>query len=214
MIPYDPFQNPLLYLVRHGSTEANETGKFRGHRDYPLDDEGFQAADEAAYFLSFRPVGFVASSTLTRAVQTASAIAPALQLSFDRNPGLLPWNIGQFAGKSREQYKSQLEWYVKNPDAMIPEGESLTEFQRRFSEILFRYLAQASHEQPGVLVTHSSGITAAHVAFEQDCEGKGPGLVDIVEPGGIVGVFIGLDDKPQLRPLLGEIVNDSSTTFT
>jgi broad specificity phosphatase PhoE len=103
MYPYglDPLTNPLLYLVRHGSTEANETGKFRGHRDYPLDDEGMDAADEAAHFLSFRPIGFMASSTLMRATQTAQAIAPALQLNFDRNPGLLPWNIGRFAGKSR-----------------------------------------------------------------------------------------------------------------
>ena len=103
---------------------------------------------------------------------------------------------------------------MKHPDEVIPEGESLTEFQKRFSEVLFRYLAQASYQQPGVLVTHSSGITAAHVALEQECEGQGPGMIDIVEPGGIVAVCIGPDNKASLIPLLGEIVHDSTTTFT
>lgn len=214
MYAYDPFQYPLLYLVRHGATEANDTGKFRGHRDYPLDDDGLEAAEEAAHFLSFRTIGFVASSTLTRAIQTAEIIAPALQLGFDRNPGLLPWNIGAFAGKSRDKYMAQLEYYVQNPDEEIPEGESLSQFQRRFTDVLMRYIAQASYQQPGVLVTHSSGITAAHVALDQEMEGKAPGMIDIVEPGGIIAVYIGFDSKAKLVPVLGEIVHDSTTTFT
>lgn len=211
---FDPFSNPLLYLVRHGATEANDEGKFRGHLDYALDDEGIAAAEEAAHFLSFRTVGFVASSPLRRAVQTAEYIAPMLQLTFDRNPGLMPWNIGTFAGKSRAKYRPELEHYVKNPDQVPPQGESLNEFQRRFSDVLLRYLAQASYQQPGVLITHSSGITAAHAALDPDFDGQGPGMIDIVEPGGIVAVCIGPNDEKKLIPVLGEVIHDSTTTFT
>lgn len=205
---------PILYLVRHGATEANDTGKFRGHLDYPLDDSGMEAAEEAAHWLCYRQVGFVAASPLRRAVQTAEAIAPALQVDFDRNPGLMPWNIGRFAGKPREKYRADLEEYVKNPEMIPPDGESLADFQRRFSDTLYRYIAQASYQQPGVLVTHSSGITAAHVALYPEFEGQGPGMIDIVEPGGIVAVYIGLDNQAKLVPVLGEVVSDSTTTFT
>lgn len=210
----DPMSSPVLYLVRHGATEANDEGKFRGHIDYPLDDSGIDAAEEAAYFLCFRPIGFIASSPLIRAVQTADKIAPALQFSYDRNPGLLPWNIGSFAGKPRSKYQSQLEQYVKNPKLVPPDGESLEDFQRRYSDTLYRYIAQAGYQQPGVLITHSSGITAAHVALDENFEGQGPGMIDIVEPGGIVAVYLGLDNKAKLLPVLGEVVTDSTSTFT
>lgn len=206
--------SPLLYLVRHGATEANDTNRFRGHMDYPLDDCGIEAAEEAAHWLCYRPIGFIAASTLRRAVQTAERIAPALQMDFDRNPGLLPWNIGTFAGKPRDKYKTELERYVQNKDLVPPEGESLNDFQRRYADTLYRYIAQASYNQPGVLVTHSSGITAAHVALYPEYEGQGPGMIDIVEPGGIVAVHIGLDNKAKLVPVLGEIVCDSTSTFT
>lgn len=214
MYGIDGMSQPLLYLVRHGATEANDEGKFRGHLDYPLDENGMQSAEEAAYWLCFRPVGFVAASPLRRAVQTAEYIAPALELPYDRNPGLLPWNIGRFAGKSRDKYKADLEQYVRNKDRVPPDGESLADFQRRYSDTLYRYIAQASYQQPGVLVTHSSGITAAHVALDPTFEGQGPGMIDIVEPGGIVAVYIGLNNEAQLVPVLGEIVHDSTTTFT
>jgi broad specificity phosphatase PhoE len=214
MYGIDGMSQPLLYLVRHGATEANDEGKFRGHIDYPLDDSGIEAAEEAANWLCYRPIGFVAASPLRRAVQTAEFIASMLQLGYDRNPGLLPWNIGTFAGKPRSKYKADLEEYVKDPDRVPPDGESLNFFQRRYADTLYRYIAQASYEQPGVLITHSSGITAAHVALDPEFEGQGPGMIDIVEPGGIVAVYIAPDNQAKLVPMLGEIVHDSTTTFT
>jgi broad specificity phosphatase PhoE len=210
----DPMSQPLLYLVRHGATEANDEGKFRGHLDYPLDDSGIQSAEDAAYFLCFRNVGFLAASPLRRAYQTADRISQSLMMGYDRNPGLMPWNIGRFAGKSREKYKTDLEWYVNNPDEVILDGESLSAFQKRFADTLYRYIAQASYQQPGILVTHSSGITAANVALDKEFAGQGPGMIDIVEPGGIVAVHIGPDDRAKLVPILGEVVHDSTTTFT
>ena len=210
----DPMSSPVLYLIRHGATEANDSGTFRGHIDYPLDDDGLESADEAAYFLVFRPIGYLASSPMRRAVQTADKIGTALQLGYDRNPGLMPWNIGTFAGKPRQKYKKELEQYVKNPGMVPPDGESLNDFQRRYADTLYRYIAQASYQQPIALVTHSSGITAAHVALDPEFQKQGPGMIDIVEPGGIVGVYIGLDNQAKLVPLKGEIVTDSTTTFT
>src|SRR5258708_2364046 len=194
---YDPLTNPLLYLVRHGSTEANEEGLFRGHLDYPLDDEGIAAAQEAAYFLSFRPIGCISSSTLRRAVQTAQEIAPSLQQGFDRNPGLLPWNIGYLAGKSRAKYGAELQSYIDDPDRVIKDGETLNEFKRRIGDILYRYIAQASYQQPIVLVTHSSVVRAAHSVLDPDWEDQ-LGVDDIVEPGGIVAVCIGPANKTSM----------------
>lgn len=208
----------LLYLVRHGSTEANEEGLFRGHLDYPLDDDGMQAAEDAAYFLAFRPIGHVAASTLKRAVQTAQVIAPTVQETsygqnmergFDRNPNLLPWNIGYLAGKSRAKYGDELQGFIDNPDRVPKDGESLDEFRRRIADVLYRYLAQASYQQPIVLVTHSSVVRAAHQALDPGFEDK-LGVDDIVEPGGIVAVCVTPDNSTSMVPLLGQVVSDET----
>lgn len=225
MLYPDAYSNPLLYLVRHGSTEANEEGLFRGHLDYPLDEDGLQAAEEAAYFLSFRPIGHLASSTLKRSFQTADVIAPMIQpcpyggegngydrtRNYDRNPGLLPWNIGYLAGKSREKYSGELQSFIDNPERVPRDGESLAEFKRRVEDIVMRYLAQATYQQPVALVTHSSFIKASHSILDPDWEDQ-LGVDDIVGPGGIVAVCVDAANKTTLIPMLGQIIVDNSVS--
>ncbi|HAT16741.1 MAG TPA: histidine phosphatase family protein, partial [Gemmatimonadetes bacterium] len=61
----------MLYLVRHGRTEANASGLFLGRSDLALDGVGERQA--AAVGSAIGPVDRVVSSPLRRAVQTAEA---------------------------------------------------------------------------------------------------------------------------------------------
>lgn len=198
----DLFRQPTMYLARHGETDLNDEGRFRGWEDVPLTDEGMAAAQEVAHFLCYREIGQVASSDLVRAVQTASALASG----FDRNPNLRPWNIGDFAGKSKQEFGPKLQRYVDNPELVPPGGESLSQFRARVDETIEAYLAQAQYQAPPVLVTHTSVITAVRDLLTPSNPSDG----DIVEPGGIVAIYLKSDGEPDIVPVLGAVIREAT----
>lgn len=65
----------LICLVRHGVTEWNYDGRAQGRTDIPLSAEGLAQAGAVATRLAQEPWDAIYSSTLTRARQTAAAIA-------------------------------------------------------------------------------------------------------------------------------------------
>ena len=72
-----------LYLVRHGSTGANEGGR-RQSPQTPLSEEGKLQAQKAARWLADKKIEVILSSPWMRAKQTAEIIASKLgkQISF------------------------------------------------------------------------------------------------------------------------------------
>ena len=68
----------LLVLVRHGITDWNHEGRFQGHLDPPLGEDGRREAALVAERLATDPAlrpGRVISSTLGRGLETAGPIA-------------------------------------------------------------------------------------------------------------------------------------------
>ena len=89
----------VLGLVRHGRTDANATGHWQGQTDTGLNDEGRrQAADLARWYGEF---GFVYSSPLGRAYQTAQALANGSELA--THTGLVELGMGAWEGHTRDQ---------------------------------------------------------------------------------------------------------------
>jgi glucosyl-3-phosphoglycerate phosphatase len=77
-----------LVLWRHGQTEWNVDGRGQGHLDIPLDDVGRDQAKAAATRLaSLRPTAII-SSDLSRAYETALALAELTGLEVQRDPAL------------------------------------------------------------------------------------------------------------------------------
>ncbi len=64
-----------IVLVRHGETESNRLGVFRGRLDVPLNDVGRAQAEGLAAALAGDPMAAVYSSPLARAWDTARALA-------------------------------------------------------------------------------------------------------------------------------------------
>ncbi|MGE5528735.1 MAG: histidine phosphatase family protein [Patescibacteria group bacterium] len=64
-----------VYLVRHGQTDWNLSGRIQGHEGTGLNETGRRQADLAARFLASRPLRAVWSSDLGRALETAERIA-------------------------------------------------------------------------------------------------------------------------------------------
>jgi probable phosphoglycerate mutase len=62
-------------LIRHGETEWNATGRIQGHHPVSLNERGRQQAQAIAQRLQNDPFDALYSSDLSRATETAQAIA-------------------------------------------------------------------------------------------------------------------------------------------
>lgn len=96
-----------LLLVRHAVTAWNREGRFQGHLDPPLDEEGRReaallAARLASWSATTRPTRIV-TSTLERARATAEVIGGTLGIPLTRDPRLIEVGQGEWEGRSHAE---------------------------------------------------------------------------------------------------------------
>jgi glucosyl-3-phosphoglycerate phosphatase len=93
---YTPGRRMVLW--RHGQTAWNLEGRLQGQSDIPLDELGVeQAAKSARLLAALRPHAIVASD-LTRAVDTATALAALVKLPVKLDAGLRETFAGDWEG--------------------------------------------------------------------------------------------------------------------
>lgn len=145
-----------LYFVRHGESEANAGGRFAGQTDSPLTALGRQQAEAVAAALADVRFDRVVSSDLSRARDTATAIARRQGLDVEAIRELREIDMGEAAGKQFENARQHPDW---TPDGFLrwPGGESL-------EEALGRALAVLDHlvrESPGrtICIVGHGGVT-------------------------------------------------------
>lgn len=183
---------PMAYGVRHGTTEANVNDEFRGWEDFELDEQGLNEAHEAAEWFvehKVKPKRII-SSPLSRARKTAEIIGAALGVSVEIDERLMPFNVGDYAGKDKDKTWDEFVYYLDNPDEIIPDGESVHGFADRGVEALDEYLGEAATDGPIILVWHTSNTVIADCYLKNgeigmDCR---PEEKDIVAPGGIIAI--------------------------
>jgi probable phosphoglycerate mutase len=174
----------MLYLMRHGETALNTERRFRGWTEVQLSIDGIKEAQQAARFLADKHLDWIVCSSLLRTILTGNIIQSEslnahICLAFEARP----WNVGSFTGTLKSETEQALIGYVKQPDLVIPGGESLTAFRERWLACLNRWLRRAK-TQNVVIVTHTSNIVAAveqHTNKLLEPEG-----LEITKPGGIV----------------------------
>ena len=207
----NPWTPPIAYIVRHGETDLNAQNCFRGWENPALNDSGMEAAAQIANYLSYERLGRIVSSDLDRAMQTALVIQQAGSvecpyISPDFN--LRPWGIAAFAGcEKTPAMEKKLQCFIENPDERIPDGESLNEFRTR-QDVIFQYIASSYEGLPTVIVTHTSNLTHLSEVVDQQNgldPSRDPEVHDIVEPGGIVAVYMDASGKMMLQPRLGAV---------
>src|ERR1700749_2193086 len=120
------------YVCRHGRTELNAAGKFRGNKDVPLDSTGIADAHRLANLFSNIEISGIFCSDKIRATKTAEIIAQANQLPITLSKNLRALNVGSFSGQKRNKESEEaLQKYIDQPDCCIPGGESLNDFRAR-----------------------------------------------------------------------------------
>ncbi|HEY8471447.1 MAG TPA: histidine phosphatase family protein [Natronosporangium sp.] len=87
-----------LLLWRHGETEWNRERRHQGHTDVALSERGHAEAQRSAPLLAARKPDLIVASDLTRAVDTAAALAALTGLPVRRDPRLRERAYGDFEG--------------------------------------------------------------------------------------------------------------------
>ncbi len=145
-----------LILIRHGETEWNKNKRYQGQEDVDLNDTGREQARRAAEFISGEDVDRVCSSDLSRARDTAAAIARRRQLEIRQYPGLREIDFGHWEGKNyetiTEEYGDRFKNWLEDPgEVSPPEGEDMYEFMDRVSQAFAEILNEDGDEKIAVV---------------------------------------------------------------
>lgn len=150
----------LIYLVRHGETDWNKDGRFRGREDLVLNERGLKQAEALASFFEPRKISAVYSSPLLRARQTAEAIAGRKGLLVQIEEGFIDVNYGEWQGlkleEIEENFPSVYRQWLKNPvEVTFPGGDSVRSVTERTAETLLN-LANEHLRDEIVIVAHQA----------------------------------------------------------
>ena len=152
---------PRLLLARHGNTKGNSAERFWGQTDVELSAEGTWQAERLAKRLAGEDIAAIYSSKLRRASATAGIIARHHQQQVIICPELLEINFGKVEGLSfneiGERYPELVrDWPRRDPSFRFPEGESISDLDRRVVKFLSRLEKHAPEDT--VLVVAHAGV--------------------------------------------------------
>ena len=151
-----------LYLVRHGETEWNKSGRYQGSTDVALSDMGLAQAEKTAEYFQNIPLDGVISSPLQRAKVTAEGIAKTHGLALETTPALQELCFGDWEGKSFGEidklWPGMMDEMYHHPDRLrLPHGESFLDCQKRTMAFIGELL-QRGDNKSYVIVSHGAAI--------------------------------------------------------
>jgi broad specificity phosphatase PhoE len=148
-----------VFIVRHGETEFNRLGVFRGRYEVDLNDRGRRQAHEIGGALKGEGIAFLLSSPLGRAAETAEIIAGELGIGVRVDDAFNNINLGSWQGVPKEkiqrEYPELWELWTTEPEKLrVPGGETVEEVRER----AFRRLEElvGSERESFGIVTHRS----------------------------------------------------------
>ncbi|MDF2630926.1 MAG: alpha-ribazole phosphatase [Symbiobacteriaceae bacterium] len=163
-----------FYIIRHGETDYNKTGRFQGQLDIPLNDEGRRQGGLVAARMATVPLDAIYTSDLKRAEETARIIAQGRTVVLE--PRLREIHVGQVMGMSAAEIAQTMPevWAdirADRDDIPFPDGESPADVQIRamaaLADLAVKYpdghVAVVSHG--GVIKTIVAGIFGATEGF-------------------------------------------------
>jgi probable phosphoglycerate mutase len=194
-----------LFLVRHGQVASNRDLRYIGSRDEPLSELGRHQAEALGALLARLPIHQVRASPLSRAHDTAAAIAKAIGCAVMIEDRLREQSYGEWEGLSRDEVRARsvddeqlLTAWERDASIAPPGGESLVSVQRRSLELVAELRAAATGDaMPWIVLVSHVGPIKALLAASLDLRLDRGGRRIFLDPGTVSVVDWG--DPPILR---------------
>ena len=153
-----------LLVWRHGNTDWNATQRVQGQSDVALNDLGRRQAAEAAPLLAALRPDRIWSSDLTRARDTAAALAAVTGLPVSTDARLRERHFGDWQGLylteiAERHPEAYARWRAGDPDPGCG-VESLDALGKRIGSAL-QEIAQAGDGETIVIATHGGAARQA-----------------------------------------------------
>lgn len=150
-----------IHFIRNALTDENLEGRYIGHTNVALSDEGKAQLAQMRKELIYPPVDAVFTSPLKRCTDTAAILYP------ENTPlvieGLIEYNFGEFENKTAEQlekYEEFPRWLAGEQGVKPPYGESNEDFTKRVCDT-FEKIAEGlmkTGTTSAAIVTHGGVI--------------------------------------------------------
>jgi probable phosphoglycerate mutase len=165
-----------IYLARHGQTDGNLNRIAQGWTDTPLNETGRQHATMLAERLRGVPLDAVYSSTLSRSLETAQAVAAGANLTVRSLPGLREIGLGRFENVSLDDplMKTRPRGDQRGPD----DGETTAQVTERVNAAVAGI--RAAHSSGTILIVGHAGANAyvLRALLQMTAQEMGPVLQD------------------------------------
>lgn len=151
-----------IHFIRNALTLENLEGKYLGHTDVPLCEQGIDQLEELIEQYTYPSAQVVFSSPLRRCTDTAKMLYP------DKEPipmsELIEYNFGEFEGRTADELKEHPvfpRWLAGEQGVEPPFGEDQEAFGRRicagFEKIVDGMLK--SGVESAAIITHGGVIS-------------------------------------------------------
>lgn len=163
-----------ILLIRHGETDWNAEKRLQGHLDVPLNEQGRRQAAALGRALREEHLDAVIASDLSRAKETAQAVAVARDVPLHIDPDLRERCYGAFEGLLYDEISARYPeayaaWKARDIDARFPEGVNVAETMREFSERVVgavkRIVSEGNYKRIA-LVTHGGVLECVYRAAQ------------------------------------------------
>lgn len=159
-----------IYLIRHGETEFNRLGVFRGRYEVELNERGRKQAEEIAGALAGEGIGALYAGPLKRTRETAGIIARRLGLECSVDEGFNNILLGEWQGVPKETIKRDYpeawrQWQTAPEHLRVPGGETVEDLKSRAWARISEILADPASKPTIAIVTHRSVMKVLAAAF-------------------------------------------------
>lgn len=151
-----------LFLVRHGETDWNVKQRFQGQSDVPLNATGRAQAMAIAQRLSGEQIDAIYASDLSRAWDTAAAIAKTRALKIRPEPNLREGNFGEWEGATYDEIQTRdpeavKAWHEDLSTFAPPGGETINQLTARVKKT-YQQITTEHEDQTVLLAAHGGSL--------------------------------------------------------
>lgn len=157
----------ILYLARHGQSEANVLRVFSNDLNkHGLTEIGRTQAEQLAQRMSGYSIKRMFTSPILRAVQTAEIVSHRLEIDFHIEPALSEFSVGTWEGRTDEAgweaHKHLFEKWLVDKDLLssIGGGENYQDVKNRYLPFILSLVSDETSDADTLLIGHG-GTTLA-----------------------------------------------------